>query len=84
MSQFKSKLVSLGDSDDGDCGGGDGGKGGAGGEGIDGIDVVVCVFKFLVVRMMDWCSMFTSAPSAGSTSIEVKIPTKPRQGSTFL
>ena len=52
--------------------------------GIDGIEgcyvVVVVVFKFLVVSMMDCWSMFSSAPSAGSTSIEVKIPTKPQLG----
>ena len=28
--------------------------------------------------------MFSPAPLAGSTSIEVKMPTKPEQGSTFL
>ena len=53
-------------------------------EGCDVVVVVVVVFKFLVVSMMDCCEMFGSAPSAGSTSIEVKIPTKPGQGSTFL
>ena len=34
--------------------------------------------------MMDCWSMLGSAPPAGSTSIEVKIPTKPELGSTFL
>ena len=53
-------------------------------DGIEGCDVVVVVFKFLVVSMMDCCEIFGPAPSAGSTSIEVKIPTKPGQGSTFL
>ena len=44
------------------------------------VAMLLFVFKFLVVSMMDCWSMFSSAPSAGSTSIEVKIPTKPQLG----
>ena len=74
MSQFKQVEFSA-------CwGNGDETARGEGIGGIEGWDVVVCVFKFLVVSIMDCWSIFSSAPSAGSTSIEVKIPTKPQLG----